>query len=66
MRQHASGKCQTISWEEKPYSEVPGGTKPGRATVVTSFLGDIDGEGTSEYLMAYSDQVAENLSGWTV
>jgi Protein of unknown function (DUF3224) len=41
------------SWDEKPYEETEGGGKLTRARVVQVFQGDLEGEGTVEYLMAY-------------
>jgi Protein of unknown function (DUF3224) len=63
MRTHANGKCETKTWDEKPYGEVDVETKLTRATVTTSFQGDIEGEGTSEYLMAYSDKTSGSFVG---
>ncbi len=41
------------SWDEKPYAEMEGGRKLTRASVVYTYTGDIEGEGTVEYLMVY-------------
>jgi len=43
------------SWEENPYQEMEGGRKLTRASVTNAFSGDIEGESTLDYLMAYSD-----------
>ncbi len=42
------------SWEEKTYLELEGGGKLTRVTMNRSFEGDVDGEGTVDYLMVYS------------
>jgi hypothetical protein len=43
------------NWEEKPYDETAGMPKLVRASVTEAFQGDIEGEGTVEYLMMYRD-----------
>lgn len=53
MTQHATGKFTTKSWDEKPFSEIEGGGKLTRASVVDTYEGDIAGEATLEYLMTY-------------
>lgn len=55
MRARAVGGFTVRSWDERPYSEIDGGPKLTRASVVNSFDGDIEGEGTLEYLMVYRD-----------
>lgn len=53
MTTHAAPTFQIKTWDEKPFSEVAGGPKLTRVSVTKSFSGDIEGEGTLEYLMAY-------------
>lgn len=53
MKRTANGRFAIKSWDEKPYSEGPDLPKLTRASVVKVLSGDIDGEGTVEYLMAY-------------
>jgi hypothetical protein len=49
-------------WQEAPLSELPDTPKLTRANVKRSFSGDLEGEGTLEYLMAYRpDGTAEFL-----
>ena len=48
---HASFK--SITWEETPYAEFDGGRKMTRVHAVFAYEGDIVGEGTVDYLMAY-------------
>ena len=62
MSTHATGTITSKSWEEQPYSEPAGGLKLTRASVVTAFDGDIQGEGTLEYLMYYR---SEQYAGFT-
>ncbi len=53
MGQRAHATFQVTSWNEKPIGESQGMPKLTRATVTKSFSGDIDGEGSLEYLMMY-------------
>ena len=49
----AKATFEVKTWDEKPYSELTGGAKFTRANVTTTIHGDIEGEGTLEYLMFY-------------
>ena len=49
----ATATFEVKTWDEKPYNEIDGGPKLTRASVTKSFRGDIEGEGTLEYLMFY-------------
>ena len=62
MSTHATGTITSKSWDEKPYSEPAGGLKLTRASVANAFDGDIQGEGTLEYLMYYR---SEQYAGFT-
>jgi hypothetical protein len=53
MSTHATATFEMKSWNEKPYNEIEGLPKLTRASVTKSFKGDIEGEGTLEYLMMY-------------
>lgn len=53
MSTHATATFEIKSWDEKPYNEIEGLPKLSRASVAKSFKGDIEGEGTLEYLMMY-------------
>lgn len=52
---HATATFAIKSWDEKPYDEAEGRPKMTRARVTQSFEGDIVGEGTIDYLMAYGE-----------
>lgn len=41
------------TWSEKPYNELPGELKMTLTNVAYSYQGDIEGEGTLDYLMVY-------------
>ncbi len=58
MSTRATGSMDLKSWDEHPYSEIDGGPKLARASVTQSFSGDIEGEGTLEYLMLYQGDSA--------
>jgi hypothetical protein len=55
MSTHAKGTFEVKGWDEKPYEEISGEAKLTRASVKEAFEGDIVGESTVEYLMAYAD-----------
>ena len=60
MSGHASGKFKIESWDEQHYGELEGGGGLARASVVQAFSGDIEGEGSVEWLMCYrADKTAE-------
>jgi hypothetical protein len=57
---HATGTFKIESWEEEAYVEDQGGGKLTRASVKQSFTGDIEGQGSVEWLMCYRpDQTAD-------
>jgi hypothetical protein len=53
MTQRATGTFQGKSWEETAFSEIEGGPKLARASVTNVYSGDVEGEGTLEYLLLY-------------
>jgi hypothetical protein len=53
MTRHAEGSFQVTSWNEDPYAEIDDSRKLTRATVAQTFTGDIEGEGSVEWLMCY-------------
>lgn len=53
MTQRAVATFQIKSWNEEPIGELEGMPKLTHATVIKSFSGDIEGEGSLEYLMMY-------------
>src|SRR5262249_2213744 len=55
-RVHASGTFKPTSWDEKPYAELEGAPKLTHAHVTNSYVGDIEGEGTSDSLMFYGNE----------
>ena len=60
MAQHAEGTFEVTSWNEEPYVNVDDDRKLTRASVTQQFTGDIEGEGSVEWLMCYrSDATAD-------
>lgn len=60
MNTHAQATLAIRSWDEKPYLELEGGAKLTRASVGQAFTGDLEGEGSVEWLMCYrEDETAE-------
>ena len=51
------------SWDETPWHEGKDGRKLTRATVVKTYSGDLEGEGTMAYVMAYSSEAAATFVG---
>lgn len=49
----AKGSFELASWDEKTYDELEGGGRLTRASVTQTFDGDITGDGSVEWLMAY-------------
>src|SRR5258706_15717192 len=50
-------------WDEKPYRQGDDGRKLTKATVRQTFSGDIEGEGVTEYLMAYRADGTADFTG---
>jgi hypothetical protein len=50
---HAQGKFDIASWDEEPYVEVDEARKLTRATVTQRFSGDVEGDGSVQWLMFY-------------
>jgi len=50
LKKIAKGGFEITDWKENP-AGVPAGPKVTRATVKQKFTGDIEGRGTTEYLM---------------
>ncbi len=59
----ASGSFEVSSWDEEPYWEDEQGRRLTRASVTQVFSGDLEGEGTVEYLMSYRSQGSASFVG---
>ena len=60
MPTRANSKFEVKSWNEKPYRDEP---KLTLASVKKVFHGDLEGESTIEYLMAYTPDGAASFVG---
>ena len=65
MSTHAKGHFNVTSWKEKPYKEFGDGPRLTRASVTQTFEGPIDGEGTTEYVMAHRKDGSATFVGIT-
>jgi hypothetical protein len=63
MSTHAQGIFELQSWQEDTYLELANGAKLTRASVAQAFSGDLDGEGSVEWLMCYADDGTARFVG---
>jgi len=63
MNTEATGTFTSKSWDEKTYSEIEGGPKLTRASVINTYSGKIEGEGTLEYLLTYASKISCTFIG---
>lgn len=56
MATRANATITIGQWEERPFSEVAGAGQLARASVTEVYTGDIAGDATTEYLLAYRDE----------
>src|SRR5712692_10292538 len=63
MAAKAAGTFEVTAWEEKPYLEMGDGRKLTRASVTQRFSGDIEGEGSVEWLMFYREDGTASFVG---
>lgn len=54
MNKAGKATFSTKSWDEKPYTEIDAGRKLTRVHAVFTYEGDLEAEGSVDYLMAYS------------
>jgi hypothetical protein len=54
MTATATAKFQMKGWDETPYAELGGSKRLVRSTMNGSYEGDVTGESSTEFLMAYS------------
>jgi len=53
MSTHITGKFKYTSWDDNAYEELSCGRRLTRASVVQDLSGDIEGEGSAEWLMCF-------------
>ena len=63
MATHAAGSFGFKDWAEETFSEVEGGAKLTRATVTQLYHGDLEGEGTAQFVMIYVDGAQGSCTG---
>ena len=63
MSTHARGTFEISSWDENAYVELDGGAKLTRASVGQAFSGDLEGEGSVEWLMCYREDKTADFVG---
>jgi hypothetical protein len=63
MSTHAQAKFEVQSWDENPYVELEGDAKLTRASVGQAFTGDLEGEGSVEWLMCYREDKTADFVG---
>jgi len=51
------------SWNEAPWHDSRDGRKLTEATVVKTYSGDLEGEGTMHYVMAYASEASAIFVG---
>ena len=59
---HATGSFKIASWDEGPFAEHQDAPKLTAAKVIATYSGDIDGEGTSQSVMAYVGGADQTLA----
>lgn len=60
----ATSTFEIKSWKENPLNELEGAPKLVRASVSKAYHGEIEGEGTLEYLMLYNADGSANYFGY--
>jgi hypothetical protein len=63
MSTHAQATFEIQSWEENAYVELDGDAKLTRASVGQAFAGDLEGEGSVEWLMCYRQDKTADFVG---
>jgi Protein of unknown function (DUF3224) len=63
MSTHAQGTFEIKGWEENAYEELAGDAKLTRASVAQAFTGDLEGEGSVEWLMCYREDKTADFVG---
>jgi hypothetical protein len=63
LRHHADATVDVTDWDRKPFDRIEGGPVISRVSFVHAFSGDIEGEGTLEYLMAIGEGGAASYVG---
>ena len=63
MSTHAQAQFKVESWDENTYEELDGDAKLTRASVGQGFTGDLEGDGSVEWLMCYREDKTADFVG---
>ena len=63
MSTHAQATFEVQSWDENTYEELDGDAKLTRASVGQGFTGDLEGDGSVEWLMCYREDKTADFVG---
>jgi Protein of unknown function (DUF3224) len=63
MSRSATSTFEVKSWDEKTVNDVDGKLKVTRATVVFAYQGDLVGQSSMEYVMAYREDASATVLG---
>lgn len=63
MAKSAKSTFEVKNWDEKTVNEVDGKLKVTRASVIFAYQGDLVGESSMEYLMAYREDASATVLG---
>ncbi len=61
---HATGTFEVTGWDEKPVAEVAGAPKVTHAVITSAYAGDVEGQGTTEWLMFYPTEATATYTGF--
>ncbi|NUO83928.1 DUF3224 domain-containing protein [candidate division KSB1 bacterium] len=64
MKTRATATFEIKNWKENPFNELEGAPKLMRASVSKVYHGELEGEGTLEYLMIYNADGSANYFGY--
>jgi hypothetical protein len=63
VSERATANFKIEGWDEKPFAQIEGGGKLSQASVKQQFSGDIEGEGSVEWLMCYRPDATADFVG---
>lgn len=63
MSTHITGKFKYTTWDEDAYEELESGRRLTRASVAQEISGDLEGEGSAEWLMCYRPDKTATFTG---
>ena len=63
MSTHITGKFKYTTWNEDAYEELESGRQLTRASVAQEISGDLEGEGSAEWLMCHRPDKTAMFTG---